>query len=105
MGKRFHPELCPVPTKGAYPNERSARRGASDMARIRVAAGEHFDPAYGYVCPCGSWHITTHATWNGQPNVLLRAVPDELQTWAQTPAEGSAAFAVMDDDDVERFVL
>jgi hypothetical protein len=98
--------LCPMPDKRGYASMRRARDAARNVAMHVVAQGEHFGDCYGYLCVCERWHLTELATApDGTPNVLLKHVPDQLQEWAQTPAEGSGAFVPMADDDVERFVL
>lgn len=74
---------CPTPGKVWARDEHGARVAAKRTARDRIAAGEHFDPLYGYRCVCGRWHLTRAQSWDGTPNVPLWSVPDELQAWGR----------------------
>lgn len=73
---------CPTPDKARYPDESRARRGARMLARGVIRDGQHFDPCYGYVCPCGTWHLTRRPSWDGVAHVLLWEIDDTLQEWA-----------------------
>lgn len=73
---------CPTPEKSVYANEKEARLGAKLTLRITIQDGQHADPLYGYLCTCKRWHLTRRAVWDGEPQILLAAVPDDLQRWA-----------------------
>lgn len=81
-------QRCPRPDKARFRDKRDALLGAKRQARSIIGRGELFAPLYGYVCVCGRWHLTRRAQWDGQENVLILEVPEQLQRWAQdTPAE------------------
>jgi len=67
----------------AHPDLFSAKQAARTFARKLIARGERFEPLFGYECRCGRWHSTRHAQHQGRVNVLLWAVPDDLQVWAR----------------------
>lgn len=73
---------CPRPDKVAHPSRHAALVATKKRARQLNAAGEHFDPTYGYQCACGKWHTTRLPIWKGRANELLLTVPDDLQAWA-----------------------
>lgn len=74
---------CPTPLKYRATSQAHAYKHARSMARTIINRGDHFDPVYGYLCPCGSWHITRRPTHEGTPNTLLYEVADHLQAFAQ----------------------
>jgi hypothetical protein len=86
---------CPTPAKARYVDEHDARRSAASFAH-RVVKDEHryFEPLYGYLCPCGGWHMTRRPSWDGVDHVLLYAIADHLQQFAlETPTPEPPALA------------
>lgn len=85
MKRRPRPP-CPTPLKVAHARHRDMFGGAQAVARELMARRVRPQPIYGYLCPCGRWHLTKRASWDGVPNELVWTAPPELIDWAVTPA-------------------
>lgn len=74
---------CPTPTKQRYIDEHDARRAATAYGRHIVKdERRHFEPMFGYLCPCGGWHMTRRPRWDGVDHVLLYEIAEHLQRFA-----------------------
>ena len=92
--RRIQPPVlaeCPTPDKQRYVDEADAARAAAGYAHkvIRLER-RHFEPLYGYLCPCGGWHMTRRPRWDGVDHVLLYAIADHLQAFALAEVEESS---------------
>lgn len=76
---------------GLTHGEPDAARAAVAYSRKVIAERRHFAPLYGYLCPCGGWHMTRRSRWDGVDHVLLYAIADHLQAFAlgDEPAQAS----------------
>lgn len=81
---------CPTPDKQRYIDEPDAARAAAAYSRKVIAERRHFAPLYGYLCPCGGWHMTRRPRWDGVDHVLLYAIADHLQEFALAAPDPSA---------------
>lgn len=93
--RRMPPVLapCPTPAKQRYADESDARRATIAYARVHIKEGRHFDPMFGYLCPCGGWHMTRKPRWDGHDHVLLYEIAEHLQRFAGVVDDDQAAEA------------
>lgn len=74
-------EPCPTPAKVRLANEAHALRHARQKAQELLAAGTRVKPMFGYLCPCGAWHLTSrdYEPAGRRDNVLIYQIADHLQ--------------------------
>ena len=73
---------CPHPEKRAFGSIEATRRHAMKRACRSYAHGIPFGDAFAYLCPCGAWHLTSHAHGPSGPSILIRRVSPDLESWA-----------------------